>query len=291
MNLLRASLSLFSTRPHQLLLSRCYFSRTTKHNNVILPTVIFAQRNRRQETVTFLCSPPLLFILHQLLSSSHGGDRSLKKKKSGGKGVSDRPKVILDDDEMERVLALEALQEAAEMLLAKLKTDLREQYNVRLNPRQIESLKVTSMKGGIPVALADIATVTWTRSELIVNLTTMPSAVKPVLHALHHSGLNLNPQTSAGSSSQPMIYIPLPKAVTTEHRQALVKAVQAAGQATKNQLKDRHFQKRFYHLKENLKGVSADLLADVAANLTYYIKEKCREVDVIVQQKVDSLDK
>lgn len=203
--------------------------------------------------------------------------------------MSDRPKVILDDDEMERVLAFEAFQEAAETLLVKLKTDLREQYNVRLNPRQIESLKVT-LDGGIriPVSLADIAIVTWTRSELVVNLASMPSAVKPVMRALQDSGLNLNPQTSAGSS-QAMIYIPLPKAVTTEHRQALVKAVQSAGQATKDRLKDRHFQKRFYHLKENLKGVSADLLADVAANLAYYIKEKCREVDGIVQQKVDSL--
>lgn len=201
--------------------------------------------------------------------------------------MSDCPKVILNDDEMERVLAFEALQEAAETLLVKLKTDLREQYNVRLNPRQIESLKVT-LDGGTPVSLADIATVTWTRSELVVKLVSMPSAVKAVMRALHHSGLNLNPHISAGNSNA-MIYIPIPKAVTTEHRQALVKAVQSTGQATKDRLKDRHFQKRFYHLKENLKGVSADLLADVAANLAYYIKVKCREVDDIVQQKVDSL--
>lgn len=213
-----------------------------------------------------------------------------KKTKKNSSSQSDRPKVILDEDEMERVLAFEALQEAVETLIAKLKVDLREQYNVRLNPRQIESLAVTLTDTGStqPVALADIATISWSRSELVVNLASMPSAVKPVLRALHSSGLNLNPQTS---SADPLIYIPLPKAVTTEHRRALVKAVQAAGQTTKDRLKDRHFQKRFHHSKDSLKGVSADLLTDVAANLAHYIREKCREVDVIVQQKVDSLDK
>lgn len=59
-----------------------------------------------------------------------------KDKKKDKK--SDKPKVILDDEEMEKVIAYEDFKLEVEAIIDDLKNDLKLNYNVRLNPYQIE---------------------------------------------------------------------------------------------------------------------------------------------------------
>ncbi len=61
-----------------------------------------------------------------------GKDRKKEKK-------SDKPKVILDDEDMEKVIAFEDFKLEVQSIIDELKNDLKLNYNVRLNPRQIET--------------------------------------------------------------------------------------------------------------------------------------------------------
>lgn len=133
------------------------------------------------------------------------------------------------------------------------------------------------------MTLADIVTISRKQQELVINLAATPTATKAVMAAIVGSGLNLNPQQDGN-----IIYIRTPK-VTTEHRQALIKSVKAAGQKAKDTLKDRNFQKKFYIKLADLKKLSQDLQNDVTANVNYFVKQKSALIDEIVEQKAQSL--
>lgn len=73
-----------------------------------------------------------LYMLQAKRGMAKSKDRKKEKK-------SDKPKVILDDDDMEKVLAYEDFKLEINSIIEELKTDLKLNYNVRLNPRQIET--------------------------------------------------------------------------------------------------------------------------------------------------------
>ena len=131
------------------------------------------------------------------------------------------------------------------------------------------------------VTLGDIVNIVRKQNDLIINLSATPSAVKPALLAIQESGLNLNPQPDGN-----VIYIRMPR-ITTEHRQQLIKSVRLAGQKVKDQIKDRNFHKKF--MEKDLKRLSKDLVNDAQANLNYFIRNKCAEIDEIVRHKEESL--
>lgn len=143
----------------------------------------------------------------------------------------------------------------------------------------LSSLEVTY--DGIQVHLADIVQIVRKQNDFMLNMSATPSAVKPTMMALTESGLGLNPQQDGH-----MIYLKMPK-VTTEHRQALIKSVKALAQKYKDSIKDRNMIKKFY-IKHD-KKVSQDLMADVQANVAYYLKTRATEIDDIVAKKVESL--
>src|SRR6218665_3658308 len=62
-------------------------------------------------------------------------DRKKESKKGGG---IDAPKVILDDEDMSKVYEYDELQSEIEVIIDKFKVELKDNFNVRLNPRQIE---------------------------------------------------------------------------------------------------------------------------------------------------------
>ena len=134
---------------------------------------------------------------------------------------------------------------------------------------------------GMRVTLGDIVNIVRRQNDLIINLSATPSAVKPALLAIQESGLNLNPQPDGN-----VIYIRMPR-ITTEHRQQLIKSVRLAGQKVKDQIKDRNFHKKF--MEKDLKRLSKDLVNDAQANLNYFIRNKCAEIDEIVRHKEESL--
>lgn len=134
---------------------------------------------------------------------------------------------------------------------------------------------------GMRVTLGDIVNIVRKQNDLIINLSATPSAVKPALLAIQESGLNLNPQPDGN-----VIYIRMPR-ITTEHRQQLIKSVRLSGQKVKDQIKDRNLHKKF--MEKDLKRLSKDLVNDAQANLNYFIRNKCAEIDEIVRHKEESL--
>ncbi|OTF83424.1 hypothetical protein BLA29_015069, partial [Euroglyphus maynei] len=71
--------------------------------------------------------------------------RSLAKGKDRvrEKNRTDRPKVILTDDEMEQVMQYEEFRSQVDALIDEFKNDLKLNFNVKLNPRVIESLEIS----------------------------------------------------------------------------------------------------------------------------------------------------
>ncbi|KAJ6215906.1 hypothetical protein RDWZM_010406 [Blomia tropicalis] len=204
-----------------------------------------------------------------------GKDRGGKEKRS------EKPKVILDDMEMNKVFDYEEFKLEVEDAIESMKVELRDNLNIRMNPKKVESLPI--MFNGERIQLNDIVTVSRKQQELVINLGATPDAVKPAMQAILDSGLGLNPQLDGNT-----IFIRYPK-VTTEHRQTLIKSVRMLGQQTKDRIKDRNLLKRFTHKSES-KKLSRDLLNDANSNVQYYIKEKCSEIDEIISTKVHSLE-
>lgn len=65
--------------------------------------------------------------------------RSMAKNKDRKKEkLTDRPKVFLNDDEMEKLIRYQDFKMSTAILIDELKTDLKLNYNIRFNPLLIE---------------------------------------------------------------------------------------------------------------------------------------------------------
>lgn len=207
-----------------------------------------------------------------------GRDRPSAKDKH----KPDRPKVMLADDEMDEVFAIDEFRATADKAIEDLKEELRLHHNLRLNPRVLEDIEVAYR--GMRVRLGDLVTITRKGpQDLVINLAAAPEAVKPTMSALADSGLAVTPQQDGN-----VIYVRLPK-LTTEHRAQLVRAVNEAARKVKDDLKSRQLHKKFYHKAEGNKKHSADLLFNVTANIDYYVRQRALEIDDIVGKKIESL--
>ncbi|UXI15242.1 hypothetical protein NH340_JMT01185 [Sarcoptes scabiei] len=207
--------------------------------------------------------------------------RSMAKNKDRKKEkLTDRPKVFLDDDEMEKLIRYQDFKMSTAILIDELKTDLKLNYNIRFNPLLIENLEI--VYDDVKANLGDLATVVRKQNDLILNLSSSPNAVKAAITAINRSGLNLNPQSDGH-----IIYMKLPR-ITSEHREDLIKSVKSVGNATKDHIRNNSFQKKFY-IKDGQKKISQELLSEIRSNLNYFIRNKCEEIDEIVKHKIDSL--
>lgn len=70
-----------------------------------------------------------LYLSKRLLAK--GKDRKKERK-------SDKPKVVLDVEEMNQVLDFDDFQVQVDSIIEEMKNDLKLNYNIRLNPRLIE---------------------------------------------------------------------------------------------------------------------------------------------------------
>lgn len=226
---------------------------------------------------------------HELLPSTslaHISVRTMAKGRdrpsSKDKHKADRPKVMLTDEEMEQVFAINDFRQAANKAIEDLKEELRLHHNLRLNPRVLEDIEIGYR--GMRIRLGDLVTISRKGpNDLVINLSAVPEALKPAMSALAESGLAIAIQQDGN-----IIYIRLPK-LTTEHRNKLVHAVNEAARTVKDNLKSRQLHKKFYHKTEGNKKHSSDLLFNVAANIDYYVRQRALEIDDIVSKKIESL--
>lgn len=92
-----------------------------------------------------ICTNPIVeraCLLPTAATCLHESRRWLAKNKDRKKEKkSDKPRVILDNEEMNQVLDYDEFQLQVDVLIDEMKNDLKLNYNVRLNPRLIEEYK------------------------------------------------------------------------------------------------------------------------------------------------------
>lgn len=195
-----------------------------------------------------------------------------------------RPKIPLDRGEMSQVIPYDQFEERVCTIIADFKGHLETRLTPRANSAALETLKVRLEGLDEPLELRDIAQVSMTGSNLIViNLSSMPEAVKPTMKALMELG-NLSPQVEVNN-----IFVPIPR-VTREHRENLVSVAKQAANSAKDELKTlfSEFSSKAKRHKSG-GGVSDDLIHNTIENLYYNCQNRAEEVEKILKTKVDLL--
>lgn len=196
---------------------------------------------------------------------------------------ADRPKRPLDDQEMKEVIDIDGYRQKVQTILSDFKNHLDTKLTTRANTTTFELLKVTLEGLNEPLELRDIAQISMKGNNLIViNLSTMPEAIKPTLNALHNLGNIMDPQVEVNN-----IFVPVPR-VTREHRENLVAAARKAASESKDKLKAL-FSSFSSKAKSNKSGVSIDLVRDTIENLQFDVTKQSQHIDTLLKIRVDQL--
>ena len=170
-------------------------------------------------------------------------------------------------------------------ILAEFKDHLQNNLTTRATTTTLETLKITLEGLNEPLDLRDIAQVSLKGSNLIViNLSTMPEAVKPTMKAISDLG-NMSPQAEVNN-----IYVPIPR-VTRERREHLVMVAKKAAGGSKDKLRAlfSDFSSRAKSPKTKGDGISVDLVHNVVENLHYDMSRCLVEIDTLLDAKVKQL--
>lgn len=193
-----------------------------------------------------------------------------------------KPKNPLDDDEMRSVIPIDEYRQKANQIVVELKTHLESKLTTRANAASFEDLKIELEGLSEPLELRDIAQISLKSNNLIViNLSTMPEAIKPAVKALDALG-NVNYQVEVNN-----IFVPIPR-VTREHRENLANVAKQAALQSKDKLK-KLFSEFSSRAKSNRANVSVDLVHQTVENIKFDVDKKCNEVDALLKTKVDNL--
>lgn len=192
-----------------------------------------------------------------------------------------KPKTPLDDDDINKVILIDIYRKQAE----KVKSDLKEHFDIKLTLRastaSLETLKVELPGLNEPLELRDIAQLNLQGNNLLViNLSTMPEAIKPTLDSLKDLG-SVTPQVEVNN-----IFVPIPR-VTREHREKLVGAANEAAKQAKTKV--RQLFSEYSAKARDKKNVSKDLVRDTIENLQYDMHKRLAEIDTMLQKKTDHL--
>lgn len=192
-----------------------------------------------------------------------------------------RPKTPLGDDDMKLVIPIDNYR--AEY--SKIKASLKEHFDIKLTLRasvgSLETLKVQLPGLNEPLELRDIAQLSLKGNNLLViNLSTMPEAIRPTLDALQNLG-SVTPQVEVNN-----IFVPIPR-VTREHRESLVKAAQESTNQAKTKV--RSLFSNYSSQAKSKTGVSKDLIKDTVDNLQYDMHVRLAELDSMLQTKTTQL--
>lgn len=228
----------------------------------------------QQQSQPLLLQCPLLPILSRSLATGRG---NVQKDKKRGK-----PKVTLSDNELMKVIDIDEFKETTEAVVA----GLKEAYITALNIRAgigLEELQVTY--DGDVYPLKELATIAKKGNNLVVlNMTDLPDAIKPVLEAINSSGMNVNPQQEGT-----IIYLQLPK-VTREHRELLAKSAKTLFQKAKEELtKAQNTYIKQAKDKKGQQGISDDLVFNATENIQFKVKGSIAECESLLESKTKEL--
>jgi len=165
-----------------------------------------------------------------------------------------KTQVLVNEAEMAAVVDVEKLKAQLGKVIEEMKDDYTKQLNIRGAAGALESLEVEF--DGEVYPLQELAQVGRKNPQLaVLNLASLPDAIKPVMQAIQDSGMNLNPQQEGTT-----IYVPLPK-VTREHRENLAKNAKAL--FTKYKVALQGVQNKFVKQAKSQAGLSEDLVFSV----------------------------
>ncbi|XP_074593242.1 mitochondrial ribosome recycling factor 1 [Brevipalpus obovatus] len=217
-----------------------------------------------------LSSSPILTIDHRTVKR---GIPSSKKTKG--------PRVVLTNQEMVKVIPIEEYDALLFGVISKLKTE----YNINLSLRTgtgIESLPI-ELEGQM-YPLKEIGQIARKASNVVViNLSAIPDALKPVNTALTSSGMDLSVQQEGST-----LIVHLPK-MTREHRENLAKNARSLFVKAKADIQE--IQKSFIAAAKDQAsgGISVDDIQDVSENLKYRADEAIKKCEEMCKTKTTEL--
>lgn len=216
---------------------------------------------------------------------NHQQKRYLRLSENLNKAKSSKiqkPKNLLDKDDMMSVIPYVDYEEKSEKVLSELRSFLESDLTTRATVASIDKLKITLEGLNEPLELRDIAQISMKGTHLIIiDLSTSPEAIKPTMEALTELG-NMNPQTEVNN-----IYVQIPR-VTREHRERLAQSAKQNATKSKDKLR-RLFTEYSSKAKSHNSAVSSDMVHGTVETLKYEMDTRLRDIDAMVQKKVDQL--
>lgn len=194
-----------------------------------------------------------------------------------------RPKVPLDDTDISAVIPIDIYRARADDIHAEFKNHLEKNLTMKASTEGLEALKVTLPGLNEPLELKDIAQISLKNSNLIViNLSTMPEALKPVMSAIEELG-SLNPQAEVNN-----IFVPIPR-ITREYRESMVAKARQSASNSKDKIRGLFSEFASSARECKSKGVSTDLIHNVIENLQFDMNKRLNALDDLLQLKSDQL--
>lgn len=193
--------------------------------------------------------------------------RGIVKEKKGKS-----PKYEMSDEELSKLINVEEFEALLSGVVSKLKTEYTVQLSLRVG-LGIETLPV-ELDGSVH-PLKDVAQISRKPPNIIVlNLSALPDAIKPVLNAINKSGMNLAPQIDGVK-----IFLTIPK-ITREHRENLAKSAKTLFNSAKQEITQ--LQNKYTETARlPTAGISQDTVKDAVDNIRYRAQEsigKCEEL-------------
>ena len=192
---------------------------------------------------------------HQIQVRSLAKSSIIKDKKHK------KPRVTLNQDELNKVIDYQGFENELNLVCDKLKNE----YNNHLNLKAGSGIENLSVKVGHEVfMIKDIAQISSKPLNLmVINCSAFPEAIKSVIEAINESGSNVNIQQEGT-----VIYIQLPK-VTRDYREKLAKSAKTLFTKAKEDIT--RVQNNYIRLakKSVQSGVSEDLVYDVTENIKF----------------------
>jgi polyprenyldihydroxybenzoate methyltransferase/3-demethylubiquinol 3-O-methyltransferase len=217
------------------------------------------------------------------LQPSASGLNYQQKRYAPKSKKANRPKRPLDDQEMSAVIDIDAYRNRVDAIVKEFKDHLETKFSAQANTAAYETLKVTLDGLNEPLELRDIAQISMKSNNLIViNLSTMPEAIKPTIKALKSMGNIMDPQVEVNN-----IFVSVPR-VTREHRENLVAAAKKAATQSKDKIRA-IFSTYSSDAKTNKTGVSLDLVHDTIENLQFDMNKQLQQIDSLLKIRTDQL--
>lgn len=214
-------------------------------------------------------------------SYAKGKDKGKEKRGKGGK-----PKIVLSDREMQAVVEIQDMRDEMAGIADGLKETFIKTLSIRAGTG-IEDLVVEF--DGAQFPLKELAAISRKQGAagtniIVLNLSQMPDALKPVIKAVTESGMNLN-MNQEGTS----VYLHLPR-VTREHREILAKNAKTLFQKAKDELsKTANKYIKSANEAKIIRNLSEDLVQDTIDNIRYLEHKALAECESHLSSKTNEL--